>query len=215
MEGGGGQPAVVVARCGPIRIGVPVHAVRKVVAAPLPVPLPDAPASVAGLVNLHGTPLVVLDLARRGAAARDSIALGGRIVIVETALRRCGLLCEAVEGTLDLPEAAWQSVEDLVPGARHVVAGTAGDADLVVLRDPDTWLSDAEAHDLAAALARLEEGRGARTAQGQDPTGQGLTGQDQTSQDQTGQDPAGRDTARQEPSAAPEGPAAPDGGRPS
>jgi len=153
MAGGTGRHSVVIARCGPLRIGVPVHVIRKVVAAPLPVPLPDAPASVAGLVNLHGSPLPVLDLARRGASVRDALTLEARIVIVDTARRAYGLLCEGIEGTRTLSETDWQSMDDLVPGAGYLVAGVAGEDGLIILRDPDTWLSQADGHDLEAAMA--------------------------------------------------------------
>ena len=148
---------VVVGRCGATRVAVPVHAVVKVVAAPLPARLPDAPARVAGLVNFHGTALVVLDFAQRGAAARDAVTLDARIVVVDTPQRRWGLLCEEVEGTLHLSAADWHAFDELMPGVDYLAAGRAGEADLIVLRDPATWLSEGEVEDLDAALKRHQK----------------------------------------------------------
>lgn len=145
---------IVVARCGDLRMGIPAGVVRKVVAAPLPSPLPQAPAIVAGLLNLHGTPLVVVDLARRGAAARDAVALGSRIVVIDTPERSFGLLCDAVEGTRAIPDEDWRTLDAVIPGTGYLAAGRAGESGLVVLRDPATWLSRGDLDDLAAALGR-------------------------------------------------------------
>ncbi|MEP9355928.1 chemotaxis protein CheW [Xanthobacter sp. KR7-65] len=163
---------VVVVRCGELRIGVPVSAVRKVVAAPLPQLLPGAPVVVAGLVNLHGTPLVVLDLARRGAAARDGVCEESRIVVVETADQRWGLLSERVEGTMSVEGWTWQDTDAIVPGTGYIAGGIAGEPGVLVLRDPAVWLARGEAGDLSAALAQLDaEAAGAHTAAMSSPIG--------------------------------------------
>lgn len=151
---------VVVARCGGLRLGVPLDAVHKVVAAPLLTPLPDAPARIAGLANLHGTALVVLDLSGKGAAAGRP-ALDARLVVMETAQRVCGLLCDSVEGTLHLPDEAWQALDDLIPGAGYLAGGRSGEDDLIVLRDPDGWLAASDEHDLQRALERHLAGKAA------------------------------------------------------
>jgi len=145
---------MVVARSGRFRLAIPVHSLRKVVATPEVMPLPGAPAVVTGLINLHGTPLVVLDPARPAGEAPRQPALATSVAVVETERRSFGLLCEAVEGVVDMPETAWRSLDDLVPGVGYLAAGTAGAADLIVMRDPDQWLSAAQEHDLQLALDR-------------------------------------------------------------
>lgn len=148
---------VVVARCGGLRLGVPLEAVHKVVAAPLLTPLPDAPARVAGLANLHGAPLVVLDISGNALPAGRP-GLEARLMVVETAQRRCGLLCDRVEGTLRLPENAWRALDDLVPGAGYLAGSDPDEHDLVVLRDPDGWLSEGDDQQLREALERHRAG---------------------------------------------------------
>ncbi|MEP9380543.1 chemotaxis protein CheW [Aquabacter sp. CN5-332] len=141
-------------RCGGLRIGVPVAYVRRAVPAPLPVPLAGVSASVAGLVNFHGEPLVVLDPACRGAAARDAVTLNSQIMIIDAAHGPFGLLCDGVENARPLPAQAWHSLQDLMPGAGYLAAGTVADEGLIVLCDVDAWLSHKDMCDLEVALER-------------------------------------------------------------
>lgn len=151
-----GQPeALLVVRCGQQRFGVPVAAIRKVVAAPRPWPLPDAPAIVAGLVDLHGTPLVVLDPARRGAAGREDMTLASRIVIITTRTRPYGLLCDSVGTVLAAAAAQVQPLETLLPGSGLVSVLRAADGEMILLRDPESWLTGRDARALDDALAHL------------------------------------------------------------
>ncbi|MBB6309174.1 chemotaxis protein CheW [Xanthobacter tagetidis] len=149
---------IVVARCGDMRVGIPVDTVRKVIAAPLPSPLPEAPAIVAGLLNLHGEPLVVVDLARRGGGARDAITLASRIVVVETPSQQFGLLCETVEGVRVIGAQDWLALDEIVPGIGYLAASAAGEEQLIVLRDPGTWLSASDVEDLRVAVDRHQSG---------------------------------------------------------
>lgn len=152
------QHAIVVAHCGDLRVGIPVETVRKVVAAPVPSPLPEAPAIVAGLLNLHGAPLVVIDLARRGCDAREAITLASRIVLVETPSQYFGLLCETVEGVRVIGDQDWLALDEIVPGTGYLAACTAGGEELIVLRDPGAWLSASAIEDLRATIDRHHSG---------------------------------------------------------
>lgn len=151
-----GRPeALLVVHCGQRRFGVPVAAIRKVVAAPRPWPLPDAPAIVAGVVNLHGTPLVVLDPARRGAAASADMTLASRIVIISTQARPYGLLCDSVGTVLATAETQAQPLDALLPDSGLVAVLRGPDGGMIVLRDPESWLAGRDARMLDDALAHL------------------------------------------------------------
>ncbi|MEM7711252.1 MAG: chemotaxis protein CheW, partial [Pseudomonadota bacterium] len=83
-------------RCGGRSYAVPIMNVREIRGWSPPTPLPHAPAYMLGMVNLRGSVLPVMDLARRlgSPATRD----GPRNVIVVVALegRVHGLMVEAV-----------------------------------------------------------------------------------------------------------------------
>jgi len=149
--------ALVVARCGALRVGLPVDVVEQVVAAPVPEPLPGAPPIVVGLVNFHGAPTVVLDPARRGPDVREGVTLAHRIAVVRGRHGLRGILCEAVEGPVPVADEAWSGLEDLVPGAGYLAAGAVGGDEVVVLYDPDRSLSPADELALQAALDRRQE----------------------------------------------------------
>ncbi|MFT0858785.1 hypothetical protein [Ancylobacter sp. G4_0304] len=52
----------------------------------------------------------------------------------------------------------WQSLRELVPGLDYLATGQPGESDLLVMRDPDLWLSAAQDIDLQAALERHASG---------------------------------------------------------
>lgn len=145
--------AMVIVRRAGRRVALPVQLVDKIVATPRLTPLADTPLIVAGLVNLHGTPLVVLDPFGAAPDARPP-GVGTCLAIVRTGRRAFALLCDGVERVAELPDAAWQDLSALLPGIDYRAAGQPGSPELLVLRDPDGWLSDARHGDIEAALAR-------------------------------------------------------------
>ncbi len=151
----GPAQALLVARCGQLKIGVPALAIRKVVAAPRTLSLPDMPAVVAGIIDLHGAPLIVLDLARRGAAAGGAITLDSRIAVLSVPGRSVGLLCDAVEGVRPIAPAEAQALSDFLPRAGYPAALPVGDGSMILLFDPEDWLSGSTAEAVDAALRQL------------------------------------------------------------
>lgn len=136
---------------------MPVAVIRKVVAAPLPWLLPGAPAAVAGVIDLHGTPLVVLDPARRGGAARDAVTLDSRIVILATAAPACGVLCDDIGAVHRVPPDA-ASADRLPPAPDTGATIRTDDGTLRILGAPGTWLAPEESRALTTALARQQPG---------------------------------------------------------
>ncbi len=147
----GRERTIVIVRCGPLRIGLAAGVIRKVVAAPRPIPVPEASRIVAGLINLHGVPLVVVDPVRRGAGA--PVARDSRIVVLETRPQPVGLLCDSIDGIRAIPDRDWLEIDALVPGA-GILAAAGADGGLILLRDPDLWLDAADADALEPAIAQ-------------------------------------------------------------
>lgn len=107
---------------------------------------------VVGLINLHGTPLVILDFARQATEDFRQPALNSCIAVIETGRRCFGLLCDDVEGIIDMSGSAWQDLPELIPGINYLSAGQPGISDLLILRDPEHWLSAAQETSLDLAL---------------------------------------------------------------
>lgn len=108
------------------RYGVTLDAVREIVPFRRPTRLPGGGAHVAGLLNVRGTIVTVLDLGARlgaGAAARA----GGSVVLVEHGSKVVGV---AVDEVLDVQRVADVEIEtdaaELIPGGAVRALGRLG-----------------------------------------------------------------------------------------
>jgi len=113
--------------------GCGIGAVREIVAVRRATRLPGAPDFVAGLINLRGTVLTVLDLgARLVGEAVDANA--GSIVIVEHGAKVVGLCVDDVRDVQPLDGAQLDPVAAADPGAALVLGvGRAGGNVVIVL----------------------------------------------------------------------------------
>jgi chemotaxis-related protein WspB len=127
---------VLVFSIGPDRYGLRLGAVVRVLPVVALKHIPLAPSFVAGLMDLHGDPVPVIDLSRLAGIEPEQIWLDSRIVLVdypvEGATRPLGLLAEHVTGIDTLDEAALAgSGVDGAPFLGQVAAGASGLLQLV------------------------------------------------------------------------------------
>lgn len=102
---------VLTFQIGPDRYGLPLGSVGRVLPALELKQLPLAPACVAGLMDFHGQPVPVIDLARLAGLAPEQLCFDTRIILVDYRaldgeLRLLGLLAEHVIGIDSVPDAA-------------------------------------------------------------------------------------------------------------
>ncbi|WP_426193540.1 chemotaxis protein CheW [Massilia sp. DWR3-1-1] len=92
------------------RYGLPLRSVARVLPAMALKLIPGAPDFVAGLMDLHGVPVPVLDIARLAGMPAEQVWLDSRIVLIDYPTggdqpRQLGLLVEHVTG-IDTIDAA-------------------------------------------------------------------------------------------------------------
>jgi len=135
---------------GPLVVAVPLEAVRSVHWMASTAPLPGAPAYVAGALELHGEPVVVVDLATRFGVEPSAQLLSRQLVVMEGAR---GLLALCADQVLDPEEVPADHVhgpgapsgpEELLGAVRSVLRAAGGvlpllEADLLL--GPRTWLA--------------------------------------------------------------------------
>lgn len=152
------QPAagVVVFLLDEQRYAVHLHAVERVLPMVAASPLPRAPAIVAGVINVHGRPVPVLDLrARFGRPTRD-YGLEGELLIVRTPQRPVAFPVDAVVGVAELDAGATIPTTTLLPGVGYV-SGIAPTGDgLLFIHDVDTFLSLEEEAQLQEAVTAVQ-----------------------------------------------------------
>jgi chemotaxis-related protein WspB len=128
---------VLVFSIGPDRYGLRLGAVDRVLPALALKHLPLAPSFVAGLMDLHGEPVPVIDLSRLAGIAPEQVWVDTRIVLVAYpagagATRPLGLLAEHVIGIDSIDEALLaDSGIDGAPFLGQVAGAAAGLLQLV------------------------------------------------------------------------------------
>lgn len=96
------------------RFGLPVESVREIVPARPYTPLPGAGRHVAGLMNLRGRIVTVLDLGARLGLESATAHAAHSVVIVEHAGRTAGLAVEAIHRILDVDREALGEPADVL-----------------------------------------------------------------------------------------------------
>jgi chemotaxis-related protein WspB len=137
---------VLVFHIGPDRYGLRLPVIRRVLPLMALKALPGAPEAVAGLMNLHGASVPVLDVSRIGGGAPAAAHVDTRIVLVDYPAGAAaqphglGLLVERVLGVQDVADAALAPAGVLAAPFLGQVAGDA--AGFVQLVEPDRMLPD-------------------------------------------------------------------------
>ncbi len=98
---------------GETRCALDVAAVERVLPAAEVTPLPDAPATVLGLINVAGELMPVINARRHFHLPPRDMELTDRLIVTRRDGRPLALLVDAVEGVAELSE---QAVTRMVPG---------------------------------------------------------------------------------------------------
>ena len=135
---------VLVFHIGADRYALPLPAIARVLPAAALKAIPQAPASVAGLLDLHAEPVPVIDLSRLAGLAPGHVWFDSRIILLDYpvrpgAARKLGLLAEHVLGIESVDAAALATPG--VAGAPFLGRVSATGAGLLQLVEPDQLLT--------------------------------------------------------------------------
>lgn len=115
---GGAERQIVALHLGDEVYGVDIATIHTVITPQAITAVPRTPAFVAGVMNLRGRIVPVVDLRKRfGLPDASGDQKGRRIVIVETEGLTAGLIVDAVSEVLRLPESAIDPPSSLVASA--------------------------------------------------------------------------------------------------
>jgi purine-binding chemotaxis protein CheW len=130
------------------RFGLPTEAVERVVRAVATTPAPKAPAGIAGIINVAGEPVAVLDLRRRLGLRPRPVALDESMILARVRERRVAIRAERVTGIVDVEPADLRAADRVAAMASEVAGVLALPEGLLLINDPDAFLSQAEAAEL-------------------------------------------------------------------
>jgi len=135
-----------------------MDAIREIVRAVSISALPEAPAIVAGVINVRGTVIPVLDLrARFGANARP-VQPSEHFIIVEGQQRAVALRVDRAVEMAQLDDSEVDAVTGVAAATPYVVGAVKMPDGLVLIHDPRAFLSEAESIALSAAISSQAHG---------------------------------------------------------
>jgi purine-binding chemotaxis protein CheW len=132
------------------RYGIETRHVREVVRLTNFTPLPGAPEFLAGIINLRGSILAVLDLGKFFGLAVPGLSDRTRVIVLGEERAEFGVLAEAANEVVTLRADALREPPDSVTGsAREYLRGVTADALLVLdgavlLADPRLTIDQSE-----------------------------------------------------------------------
>ncbi|MGE5621463.1 MAG: chemotaxis protein CheW [Candidatus Bathyarchaeota archaeon] len=155
----GRQEGVVFQLAG-LALAVPLGAVVRAVRAVAVTPLPEAPAIVRGIIDVHGEIVPVVDIRERlGLPARE-LEWDDHILIVRSPRRPLALPVDRVGGLIAWRDEDLVAAAPLAPGTKHLKGILKDSGGLVLLQDLEAFLSTEEQDALDETI------RHARTAGG-------------------------------------------------
>jgi purine-binding chemotaxis protein CheW len=144
--------SVVIFEVAAQRFGLPLASVEQAVRVVEITPLPNAPAVVAGVIDVHGAIVPVIDMRRRFGLPQRPLNLSDQFLIANSSARKLALCVDAVGAVVEYRSEDFTIAAAMVPGMESL-QGIAKLADgLVFIHDLERLLSLEETTALAEAI---------------------------------------------------------------
>lgn len=159
-------------RIGEEEFGVDILMVQEIIRLPTITPIPNAPPSIQGMINLRGKIIPVIDLCKRlrmPGKTQEADDRRRRILIVEMATHVTGFIVDSVSEVMKVPESEIEPAPHFVTSSIDAayIKGVIKLADrLIILLDFRRILKPQEERELTALdVADLEDEKIGRNAQ--------------------------------------------------
>jgi purine-binding chemotaxis protein CheW len=158
-DGDSARQTLVVFELDGREFALPIEDIAEILQMVLVTPVPEVPPWVAGVVNLRGRVIPIVDLRTRLGIETRPPALNTPILVAEQGTRKLGLIADAVRDVITLEESALEPPAELGTGDGHedavAAVAQAGDRLIMVL---DLVRVTADAAPLAEARNVTEGG---------------------------------------------------------
>jgi purine-binding chemotaxis protein CheW len=134
------------------RFAVPLASVVRVERVVAVTPLPQAPTIISGIVDFHGQVIPVADIRRRFRISPRAIELTDQLLLLNTRKRTVAFLVDVVEGSVEVPADRLVDTETVLAGLEYVRGILTLEDGMILIHDPETFLSLEEARTLDEAL---------------------------------------------------------------
>jgi purine-binding chemotaxis protein CheW len=120
-------------------------------------PVPSGPEILAGLVNVRGSVLPVVDLRMRFELSRRKPRLDDCLILVKTPMRRLALLVESIDGIISRTPEEIASVDAVAPRTRYFAGVAKLDGEILLIQDLARLLSLEEENAVDESMQRGTE----------------------------------------------------------
>jgi purine-binding chemotaxis protein CheW len=127
------------------RCAIAESAVVEILAAVAVTPLPRQPAYIAGVVDLRGTIVPVLDLRVRFGLPARPMELSDRLIVIRALGRLLMLWVDDVEAFAPVDRSTWTRAGGLVTGDRSLAGVVSGGEGVTTIYDVDAFVAQCEA----------------------------------------------------------------------
>ncbi len=149
------MPSIVVFTLDVQRYALNLAAVERVVRAVEFVNLPNAPAIVLGVINVHGRIIPLFDVRSRFGLPIRGLALTDQIIIALSGRRSVALVADSVQGVSGYSDESMIPTADIIPDNRLIRGVVALPDGLVLIHDLDAFLSPEEQRTLDEAMGAI------------------------------------------------------------
>lgn len=104
-------------------------------------PLPKAPDIVLGIINIQGLIVPVVNIRKRLHLPDKESGLTDSIVIINTGVRKLGIVVDIVKDVIELDESKIVSPADIIQGVEHVEGVLKLEDGMVLIHDINKFLS--------------------------------------------------------------------------
>jgi len=144
------------------RYGLPAASVIQIIEMVAITSLPGAPEVVAGVIDLHGRVIPLLDMRARLQQPPQPYTLRTPIIVTQLEDRLAGLVVDAVTGVVQLSPQQLQDpaqilAQELAPQPLYLAAVAPLPEGLVLVLDPGALLPQKEKRALSRALSRQQQ----------------------------------------------------------
>lgn len=147
------RSALLIVRLAETAVGLPAQAVREIVRAVAITPVAGAPPIFEGAVNVRGQLVPVVDVRRRLELAPRELHPDEFMVVFAVGPRTFAMRVDDVDDVVDVDDDSVTLAPALSPGLRGLAGLVARSDGVLVIHDPDAFVTQAEAEAVDAALA--------------------------------------------------------------
>jgi purine-binding chemotaxis protein CheW len=153
MSGSGVRAELVTFDVDELRCAIDAWPVVEIVRAVALRRIPGQPEFVAGVIDLRGAVVPVLDVRIRFGRPSKELILAHRFIVIKTRAHTVALWVDAIRDLVSLRAEDLARREGFVLGTRSFAGVARTPAGLIMIHDPDDFLSESESEALALLVA--------------------------------------------------------------